>query len=38
VDDAWISATALEHSLPLVTHHRADFVGIPGLTIISAMP
>jgi predicted nucleic acid-binding protein len=33
--DAWIAATALRHGLSLVTHNRAHFNGIPGLTIIS---
>ena len=33
--DAWIAATALLHSLPLVTHNRKDFAGVDGLTIIS---
>ena len=38
VDDAWIAAAAVELSLPLVTHNRADFDGIPNLTVISASP
>ncbi len=33
--DAWIAATALRHGLPLVTHNRKHFEGIPGLTVIS---
>jgi tRNA(fMet)-specific endonuclease VapC len=33
--DAWIAATALRHEVPLVTHNRADFSDITGLTIIS---
>jgi tRNA(fMet)-specific endonuclease VapC len=33
--DAWIAATALLHSLPLVTHNGKDFAGIDGLVIIS---
>lgn len=33
--DAWIAAAALRHGLPLVTHNRRHFDGVPGLTIIS---
>ena len=33
--DAWIAATAVELSVPLVTHNRAHFAGIPGLSLIS---
>jgi tRNA(fMet)-specific endonuclease VapC len=33
--DAWIAATALLCHLPLVTHNRGDYRGVPGLTIIS---
>jgi tRNA(fMet)-specific endonuclease VapC len=33
--DAWIAATAIRHSVPLVTHNQADFADITGLTIIS---
>jgi tRNA(fMet)-specific endonuclease VapC len=33
--DAWIAATALLYDLPLVTHNRGDYRGVPGLTIIS---
>jgi tRNA(fMet)-specific endonuclease VapC len=33
--DAWIAATALLYDLPLVTHNRSDYKGVPGLTIIS---
>lgn len=33
--DAWIAATALLYSLPLVTHNAADYDGIAGLTVIS---
>jgi tRNA(fMet)-specific endonuclease VapC len=33
--DAWIAATALYYDMPLATHDR-DFVGTPGLRIITA--
>ena len=33
--DAWIAATALLHGIPLVTHNRAHYVGVEGLTLIS---
>jgi predicted nucleic acid-binding protein len=33
--DAWIAATALRYDVPLVTHNRADFSGVPGLKVIS---
>ncbi len=35
VADAWVAAVALANELPLVTHNRAHFVGVAGLTIIS---
>jgi tRNA(fMet)-specific endonuclease VapC len=38
VADAWIAATALAHSLELVTHDTVDFQNIVGLTVISAAP
>lgn len=33
--DAWIAATALRHSIPLLTHNATDFSDIPGLVVIS---
>jgi tRNA(fMet)-specific endonuclease VapC len=33
--DAWIAAAAVRHQLPLVTHNRRHFEGIPGLQVIS---
>ena len=33
--DAWVAATALRHDVPLVTHNRADYLGVSGLTLIS---
>lgn len=33
--DAWIAATALSYSVPLVTHNPDDFKNVPGLSIIT---
>ena len=33
--DAWIAAAALLYGVPLVTHNRNDYLGVPGLTVIS---
>jgi tRNA(fMet)-specific endonuclease VapC len=33
--DAWIAATALLYDIPLVTHNRRDYLGVPGLKVIS---
>jgi tRNA(fMet)-specific endonuclease VapC len=33
--DAWIAATALRHDVPLVTHNRSDYLGVPGLKLVS---
>jgi tRNA(fMet)-specific endonuclease VapC len=33
--DAWIAATALVYSAPLITHNAGDFEGVAQLTIIS---
>jgi predicted nucleic acid-binding protein len=33
--DAWIAATALLYDLPLITHNRTDYLGVPGLRVIS---
>jgi predicted nucleic acid-binding protein len=33
--DAWIAATALLARAPLITHNRSDYLGVPGLTLIS---
>jgi predicted nucleic acid-binding protein len=33
--DAWIAATALLSGVPLITHNRNDYLGVPGLTLIS---
>ena len=36
--DAWIAATALRYDAALITHNRSDYLGVPGLTIISHTP
>jgi tRNA(fMet)-specific endonuclease VapC len=33
--DAWIAATALGMTVPLVTHNPADYAGVKGLTVIT---
>ena len=33
--DAWVSATALLYDAPLITHNRRDYLGVPGLNLIS---
>ncbi len=38
VADAWIAATALAHGLEFVTHNPSDFVGVPGLAVITEFP
>ena len=37
-NDIWIAASAICHSLTLVTHNRKHYYNIPGLTIISENP
>lgn len=34
-NDLWIAACAVWHGIPLITHNRRHFEGIPGLDIIS---
>ncbi len=34
-NDLWIAACAVRHAIPLITHNRRHFEGIPDLTIIS---
>jgi predicted nucleic acid-binding protein len=33
--DAWIAATALLYDAALVTHNSSDYLGVPGLRMIS---
>ena len=33
--DAWIAATALLYEASLVTHNGSDYLGVPGLKLIS---
>src|SRR5262249_49083901 len=33
--DAWIAATPLLYDAPLITHNRTDYVGVPGLILVS---
>jgi predicted nucleic acid-binding protein len=33
--DAWVAATALSCSAPLVTHNAADYEGVTGISVIS---
>lgn len=37
-NDLWIAASAIRHSLPLVTNNRKHFAPISGLRIISEAP
>ncbi len=32
--DAWVAATALLYAAPLLTHNKADYLGVPGLQLI----
>jgi predicted nucleic acid-binding protein len=36
--DAWIAATALLAGAPLIAHNRNDYLGVPGLTLVSHGP
>ncbi len=33
--DSWIAATAILYGAALITHNRRDYLGVPGLTLIS---
>lgn len=37
-NDLWIAACAVRHALPLITHNRRHFEGIPGLKVVSEAP
>jgi predicted nucleic acid-binding protein len=37
-NDLWIAACAVRHSMPLITHNRRHFAGIPDLNVISEAP
>lgn len=37
-NDLWIAACAVRHVLPLITHNRRHFEGIPGLRVVSEAP
>jgi tRNA(fMet)-specific endonuclease VapC len=32
--DAWVAAAALQYDVPLVTHNRADYLGVANLKLI----
>ena len=36
--DAWIAATAMLYDAPLITHNGSDYLGVPGLKLITAAP
>jgi len=38
VPDAWQAAMALINGVPIITHNRRDFAGVPGLAMISEAP
>jgi len=37
-NDLWIAATAVRHSIPLISHNRRNFDDIPDLWFISEAP
>jgi tRNA(fMet)-specific endonuclease VapC len=37
-NDLWIAASALRHSIPLISNNRKHFENIPGLQLISLAP
>ncbi len=37
-NDLWIAATAIRHSIPLLSHNRKHYDEIPGLVLISETP
>ena len=36
--DAWIAATAVLYEAPLITHNANDYLGVPGLRVITETP
>jgi len=36
--DAWIAATAVLYNAPLITHNASDYLGVPGLQVITEAP
>jgi hypothetical protein len=37
-NDLWIAATAVRHSIPLISHNRKHYDDIPDLVFISETP
>lgn len=37
-NDLWIAATAIRHSIPLISHNRKHYDEIPGLVLESETP
>jgi tRNA(fMet)-specific endonuclease VapC len=37
-NDLWVAATAIRHSIPLISHNRKHYDEIPGLVLISETP
>lgn len=35
--DAWIAATAVLYDAPLITHNATDYLGVPGLRVITEL-
>jgi len=35
VQDLWLAALAVQHNLKVLTQNQKDFLGIPGLTVLS---
>jgi predicted nucleic acid-binding protein len=33
--DAWIAATAVLYGAPLITHNASDYLGVPGLKLVT---
>jgi tRNA(fMet)-specific endonuclease VapC len=37
-NDCWIAACAIHHNIPLVSHNRKHFQGLPGLQLLCEAP